>query len=107
MWFYSSRGPGQHFGDANTNRKPDLTAPTPHNGKILYGSGERVLQNGWGTSGACPQVAGLAALLLSANPGLTRAQLFDKIRNSTTSLGFGPECQGTGLVNCEAALAVA
>jgi len=107
MWYYSSRGPGQHFNDPNTNRKPDITAPTPLNGKILYGSGERVLQNGWGTSGACPQVAGLAALILSVHPGVKGTVLFDRIRNSATSLGHGPECQGAGLINCEAALAVA
>lgn len=107
MWFYSSRGPGQHFNDPNTNRKPDVTAPTPQNGKILYGAGESVLQNGWGTSGACPQVAGLAALIVSANPGLSRAALFDRIRNSAHSLGFAHECQGTGLIDCEATLAVA
>jgi subtilisin family serine protease len=68
---------------------------------------ERVLLNGWGTSGACPQVAGLAALMISAEPELSRKDVFNRIRNSTTSLGFGHECQGTGLIDCEAALAVA
>ncbi len=104
MWYYSSRGPGQHYGDANTNQKPDVTAPTPINGKVLYGSGERVLPNGWGTSGACPQAAGLAALLLSLDPGLTAAQVYDTIRNTAVDIGKAHECQGKGLIDCEAAV---
>jgi serine protease AprX len=107
MWNYSSRGPGQHFGSPNTSAKPDVTAPTPVNGRILYGSGERVLANGWGTSGACPQVAGLAALLISNNPALDRNAIFNKIRNSATSLGHAAECQGRGLIDCSGAFAVA
>jgi serine protease AprX len=107
MWDYSSRGPSQDFGSSNTSAKPDVTAPTPANGRILYGAGERVLANGWGTSGACPQVAGLAALLISANPGINRTDVFKKIRNSAQTLGFAAECEGKGLINCAAAFAVA
>ncbi|MGR3421448.1 MAG: S8 family peptidase [Paracoccus sp. (in: a-proteobacteria)] len=104
MWFYSSRGPGQHFGDAGTSEKPDVTAPTPKNGKILYGGDERVLANGWGTSGACPQAAGLAALLLDLDGGLARDELFDAIRNSAVDLGFGHTCQGAGMLDCGASV---
>jgi serine protease AprX len=105
MWYYSSRGPGQHWGMPNTSRKPDVTAPTPRNGQILYGSGESVLANGWGTSGACPQVAGLAALLISADPGLTVQEVYDRIRNASQPLGFGQDCEGHGLIDCGAAFA--
>ena len=76
MWFYSSRGPGQFFGQRDASQKPDVTAPTPRNGKILYGNAERILPNGWGTSGACPQVAGLAALMLGADATLDRTTVF-------------------------------
>jgi serine protease AprX len=107
MWDYSSRGRGQHFGSPNTSAKPDVTAPTPRNGRILYGTGESVMANGWGTSGACPQVAGLAALLISADPNLTRADVFRKIRNSAQTLGFAAECQGSGLIDCAASFATA
>jgi hypothetical protein len=62
MWYYSSRGPGQFYGTPGTSRKPDVTAPTPRNGRILYGGEEVVMPDGWGTSGAAPQVAGLLAL---------------------------------------------
>lgn len=64
MWDYSSRGPGQHYGQPNTNRKPDVVAPTPQGGRILWGDSIVTMPPGWGTSGACPQVGGLAALLL-------------------------------------------
>ena len=104
MWFYSSRGPGQFHGDPNTNRKPDVTAPTPRNGEVVYGAGVRVLANGWGTSGACPQVAGLAALLLQKNPGLSQRSLFDAISKGAQSMGHGWDCEGAGLIDCAASL---
>jgi serine protease AprX len=104
VWNYSSRGPGQFFGQANTNRKPDITAPTPANGRILYGNDITVLPEGWGTSGACPQVAGLAALMLTKTPNLTREELFSAIRNSASPLTAGLDCIGAGLINCKAAL---
>lgn len=100
MWHYSSRGPGQHFGDSNTNQKPDVVAPTPANGRILYGDTPQVLVDGWGTSGACPQAAGLASLWLSLNPHGTRAELFDRIRATAVSLGHPPNCQGAGRIDC-------
>lgn len=107
MWYYSSRGLGQHYGDTGTNEKPDVTGPTPKDGKVVYGNGVRTLPNGWGTSGACPQAAGLAALLLSANPGLTRERLFDIIRNSAANIGHEWECQGAGMLDCLAAIQMA
>ena len=104
MWDYSSRGPGQHFGDPDTNRKPDVTAPTPRNGRIVYGRDVVVLPNGWGTSGACPQVAGLAALLWSLDPTLARDRLFAYIHSTAVDLGLAAECQGHGRIDCGAAV---
>lgn len=40
-----------------------------------------------GTSAACPQVAGLAALILSMNPNLTAQQVFSIITNTTDKTG--------------------
>ena len=103
MWDYSSRGPGQVI-SGSCNTKPDVTAPTPANGRVLFGDGPRVLVNGWGTSGAAPQVAGLAALLLALEPALSASQIFDIIRNSSRDLGHEPTCQGAGMIDCRAAV---
>lgn len=106
MWDYSSRGPGQWYQQAayDWSHKPDVTAPTPAYGRILFGSQPRVLSNGWGTSGAAPQVAGLIALMLARNPALDAAQLFDIIRTTAQDLGLPATCQGAGLINCRAAV---
>ena len=84
---------------------PDVVAPTPRNGRVAYGHGDRTLLRGWGTSGACPQVAGLAALILALDHTLSPANLRDRIRNTANSLGLGVTCQGKGLIDCAAAFA--
>lgn len=99
MWFYSSRGPGQFFNGPNTNEKPDVVAPTPPNGRVLFGGQVVSLPDGWGTSGCCPQVAGVAALLLSARPGTPRVTLFDAIRASARPLGNARRSEGAGMVD--------
>jgi serine protease AprX len=104
MWYYSSRGPGQRLGAPNTNQKPDVTAPTPENGRIVFGNDIITLPNGWGTSGACPQVAGLSALLLAEKKSLSRQEVIDTIRGTSTSLGHGSGCEGAGLIDCLAAV---
>jgi len=103
MWYYSSRGPGQLHGQANTNEKPDVMAPTPPNGRVVYGGQVLSLKDGWGTSGCCPQVAGLAALLLEKRPNLTRTQLFDAIRQAAQPRGNHRRSEGHGMIDCRAA----
>jgi chitosanase len=105
IWSYSSRGPGQFFGEARTKSMPDVMAPTPRNGRVAFGENDRTLTTGWGTSGACPQAAGLAALMLSLDPGLRPAELRDLIRDTARNIpGLGSTCQGNGVIDCEAAL---
>jgi len=116
MWDYSSRGPGQFYSVAPDNRpdpfrdehgvgrKPDVTAPTPRNGRILFGDEVVVMPDGWGTSGAAPQVAGLLALLLSRCPDLRRDELFDVVRSTARDLKVAYECQGAGMIDCREAL---
>lgn len=105
IWYYSSRGPGQFYGtNPLYSAKPDVVAPTPRNGKILYGNDDVIMPVGWGTSGAAPQVAGLLAPLLSSGHPLDRDGLFDIVRQTARSLGLPPECQGHGMIDCNAAL---
>lgn len=94
----SSRGPGQW---AQAHPKPDCVAPTY--GEVVWGSAYRVM-DWWGTSGACPQVAGLAALLLSKNPGLRPDKIADIIRATCRSLGASHDCAGRGMIDCAAAI---
>jgi serine protease AprX len=104
MWSYSSRGPGQHHGEPRHGAKPDVTAPTPENGLVVYGGNVVVLENGWGTSGACPQAAGLGALLMARRPDLDFSRVFDVIRGTANKAGHGPACEGEGIIDCRSAL---
>jgi serine protease AprX len=95
----SSRGSGQW---STRGDKPDVVAPTY--GEVAWGAGYEHME-WWGTSGACPQVAGLVALLLSQNPALTPDQIRNIIRSSARSLpGQSQNCVGAGIIDCEKAL---
>ena len=58
-----------------------------------------------GTSGATPQVAGLAALLMGSNPNLTNAQTRSIIEDTATALTW--DFSTYGMINCEQAAKVA
>ena len=90
----SSRGPGQL---TQNSTKPDCVAPTY--GEVMWGCGYSAME-WWGTSGAAPQVAGLAALMLAKNPSLTPAQIQTIIKNSCINIGLPPSCAGAGLIDC-------
>jgi serine protease AprX len=97
----SSRGPGQF---AVAEKKPNCVAPTY--GEVIWGCGYRAME-WWGTSGAAPQVTGLAALMLARNPALTPAQIKALIEQTCVSLPLARTCVGAGLINCAAAVAAA
>lgn len=61
---------------------------------------------GDGTSFSTPQVSGLAALILSRNPGLSNWQVTDIIKNSARALapGSAPGWAGAGRIDMAAAL---
>jgi serine protease AprX len=94
----SSRGPGQW---ALATTKPDCVAPTY--GEVVWGCGYQTIP-WWGTSGACPQVAGLAALILGKNPSLASGDVYDIIRASCRPIAGSPTCVGRGMIDCKAAL---
>lgn len=98
---FSSRGPSVWGG-----MKPDITAPGVDVLSALPG-GTYGLYNG--TSMAAPHVAGVAALLLQANPALTYPQLTGILTGTATALGSStPNFHyGWGLVNAYAAAQLA
>lgn len=100
----SSRGPGEW---AKGFPKPDCVAPTY--GDVIWGGDVRNMA-WWGTSGAAPQAAGLAALIqshaLQSLGGAFQAdEVNDIIRTSCRRLGAEPvACVGAGMIDCAAAL---
>jgi len=95
----SSRGPGYW---SKRKDKPDVVAPTY--GEVAWGSSYEAME-WWGTSGAAPQVAGLAALMLAKKPDLTPAQILQAVRASARALPKGDAtCVGAGIIDCENAL---
>lgn len=100
-WWYSSRGPGQHHGLEGYGRKPDVVAPVPENGLVLRPEGPQRVQH-WGTSGASPQAAGLAALLQAQAPR-SPSEIIQILRETADDLSHDPDCVGSGRINCLAA----
>jgi subtilisin family serine protease len=96
----SSRGPGQW---ARLHKKPDCVAPCY--GEALWGDEYKIMP-WWGTSGTAPQVAGLAALLLSQEESLAPGRVADIIRDSCKPLTGHEFCVGRGTINCHAALSL-
>jgi uncharacterized repeat protein (TIGR01451 family) len=94
---FSGRGPSP-WGEV----KPELAAPGVNVVSAFPGGG---LAMGTGTSMATPHVAGVAALLLQANPNLTPDQLEYVLKSTSQPLGaiVPNNTTGWGLVNAYAA----
>jgi len=97
---YSSRGPGE-WAPAQSP-KPDCSAPTY--GWVLFGDGYGDAAEGWGTSGASPQAAGLLAMLRQQRPDLKPQALYQRIRDKCRALSEHKYQVGCGLLDCDAAL---
>ncbi len=103
---FSSQGPNVDLGV-----KPDLiavginfytaTQTFDKNGEMYDPSGYTITQ---GTSFATPLVAGAAALLKAARPGLTNAQYRSLLINSAGTASGTVQQTGTGILNMAAAL---
>jgi thermitase len=92
--------PGSNYGNIVDLCAPGSGYTTSHGGQ--YGGGS-------GTSFAAPVVAGVAALVISANPGLTGQQVQDIVTSTVDDLGpVGRDVQyGAGRVNAARAVASA
>lgn len=64
--------------------------------------------NFFGTSAATPHVAGIAALMLQANPAVTPTQIYDALRNSALPMSSSSSDYnaGSGFVQADAAMAL-
>jgi len=88
--------------------KPDVAAPG-NNVTSLAGASGYVAYTG--TSMACPLVAGAAAILLGASPGLTPAQIAETLETTATDITAAPSTvgrdrfSGAGRIDIPAALA--
>ncbi|WP_051638299.1 S8 family serine peptidase [Maribacter sp. Hel_I_7] len=103
LWAYSSRGPQMDvvaptgnvnlLGDVRTTDRPGINGYVNGNYVDTFG----------GTSAACPQVAGVAALMLSFDPFMTESQVKNIIKFTATGTGFNNNV-GHGRLNAQAAL---
>ena len=86
--------------------KPDVCAPGPGTTSIAIGGGYGTFG---GTSAATPHVAGVMALLLSANPFLTPEEMAMVLQTTAVDLGVQGKdnVYGAGKVDCFAAVQLA
>ncbi|MEO8666191.1 MAG: S8 family serine peptidase, partial [Ignavibacteria bacterium] len=100
---FSSIGP-----TADNRIKPDVMALGVSNYAARSGSGNfGYSTNSTGTSLACPMVAGVCALILSANPNLTPLQVKDILRNTSDNSSNPGNLKGWGIVNAMSAVELA
>jgi hypothetical protein len=106
IWNYSSRGPQMDLvaPSGNVGGAGDLVT-TDRMGNLGYNNGNYA-NNFGGTSAAAPQVAGVAALMLSVNAALTESQVRTILQNTATDMGAAgfDNTFGFGRVNALAAL---
>src|SRR5262249_46168885 len=90
--------------------KPEIVAPDGGNTTFFgtdIGADPDTFPNFFGTSAAAPHAAGVAALMFSAIPGLTPAQIRSTLENTALNMGvpgFDTD-SGFGLIQADAALA--
>jgi subtilisin family serine protease len=87
---YSSLGPRIILSEAQPRLKPNIVAPDDIHITGAGGFGSPDGRGGFilcGTSGSAPHVAGVAALILSKNPGLTPDQVRSALENTAVDLG--------------------
>jgi subtilisin family serine protease len=89
---------------ANPRIKPDVMALGGAVWIAATGSVTHFAQSA-GTSFACPLAAGVAALLLQAQPNATPIQIRDAMRSTATRAATPDNLYGWGIVDAPAALA--
>ena len=105
IWNYSQRGASMDL-VAPSGGVPGNIVTTDRMGNFGYNN-TNYTNTFNGTSAACPQVAGVAALMLSVRPDLTEAQVRTILQNTARDLGSAgfDNTYGYGLVDAHAAVA--
>ena len=85
IWNYSSRGPEMDLVTPSGGNPGDVRT-IDREGNDGYVEGNYYDEFN-GTSAACPQVSGVAALMLSANSYLTEQEVVSVLRNTATDMG--------------------
>lgn len=106
IWNYSQRGASMDIVAPSGNVQQGDVTTTDRMGVFGYNNNGNYSNNFGGTSAACPQVAGVAALMLSINPDLTETQVRTILQNTARDLGVSgfDNTYGYGLVNAYAAV---
>jgi bacillopeptidase F len=93
--YFSSRGPSHCTTDPILQIKPDISAPGVNIYSSVPGGG---YEDGWsGTSMACPHIAGVVALMRSANPELDVTTIKQIIFDTATDIDAPGDDNNTGM----------
>lgn len=106
IWNYSQRGSGLSLvAPSGDGKSSSDIVTTDRMGNLGYVKGNYT-EHFSGTSAACPQVSGVAALMLSIRPDLTAAEIKEVLQRTATDLGSTgyDTTYGHGLLNAYAAL---
>ncbi len=76
---------GEYWWGSNYGTGLDVMAPSPRLHSTYYNGG--YMSDMGGTSGSTPQVAGIAALIKTVNPGLSVSEIRNIITNSADDMG--------------------
>ena len=104
---FSSVGTGQIMFDASGNRLPNTVSANKVSFLAPDGSVTSVLAPFYGTSAAAPNAAGVAALMLQADPNLSPAQVSAILAQTAAPVAGGFGAVGAGLIQADAAVAMA